>query len=80
MLTPRTALFRLEIKKGNGEWFNWNSDNLFVVYGAVPVRSTTRLQYVFLKKTSTSSGSSLYAATHGLPGLMTGGNIPFKWS
>ena len=30
---PRVSMFRLEIKKGNGEWFNWNNENLFVVHG-----------------------------------------------
>ena len=29
----RVSLFRLEIKKGNGAWFDWNNDNLFAIYG-----------------------------------------------
>lgn len=33
---PRASLFRIEIKKGNGDWYNWNNDNLFVVYGTNP--------------------------------------------
>ena len=32
----RVSLFRLEIKRGNGAWFNWNNDNLFVVHGSNP--------------------------------------------
>ena len=47
---PRTALFRLEIKKGNGEWFNWNSDNLFVVYGASPQPQYNQIAIRFPEK------------------------------
>ena len=32
----RISLFRLEIKRGNGSWFDWNGDRLFAVHGNNP--------------------------------------------
>ena len=33
----RVSLFRLEIKKGDGNWIQWNRDNMFAVHGNSPL-------------------------------------------
>ena len=46
----RLSLFRMEIKRGNGNWYDWNREELFAVHGNNPQPSYNQIVVIMDKK------------------------------
>ena len=49
------SLFRMEIKRGNGGWFDWNRDRLFAVHGNNPQPMYNQMWLKWMLKISMNS-------------------------
>ena len=64
----RVSLFRLEVKRGNGEWYDWSGEEVFAVHGNTPQPQYNQmLVYLIQTRIFMSLGLSLSAAMLGLP-------------